>query len=139
MIADSTYHSLLRIVSAVVAVMLVFEAGLLSDISAHLADNAKEYLANAVGVTVGVAPNEFNQITAALTAKERELEARELALSEREIDVQLNGGGSKTFDTGTFVLATILFILLVLIVLNYALDYVRSREALLLTKEPTTT
>lgn len=137
--SNSLYHSLLRIATAVVAVMLVFEGGLLSPVTAQLADRTELYLANAVGVSVGVAPTELNQMTAALTARERELDERELALSEREIEVGLNEGGSITgLDSGTFVLATILFILLVLIVLNYALDYARSRERLRLTQQNVT-
>lgn len=125
--ALSTYHSLLRIASLVVALLLVFESGLMSDTTARLADNTELYLANAVGVSVGVAPTELNQITAALTARERDLTERELAVAEREIAVNLNTGDSSR-DAGTFILATILFILLVLIILNYALDYVRARE-----------
>lgn len=127
--STSTYHSILRIASAVVAIMLVFESGLLSETTARLADNTELYLANAVGVSVGVAPTELNQVTAALTVRERDLDARELALAEREIAVTIDGGASAgTRDTGTFILATILFILLVLIILNYALDYARTRE-----------
>ncbi len=134
--SNSLYHSLLRIATAVVAVMLVFEGGLLSPVTAQLADQTELYLANAVGVSVGVAPTELNQMTAALTARERELDERELALSEREIEVGINEGGSIAgFDSGTFVLATILFILLVLIILNYALDYARGRERLRLTTQ----
>jgi hypothetical protein len=125
--ALSTYHSLLRIASLVVALLLVFESGLMSDTTARLADNTELYLANAVGVSVGVAPTELNQITAALTARERDLTERELAVAEREIAVNLNTSDSSR-DAGTFILATILFILLVLIILNYALDYVRARE-----------
>ncbi|MFN3692840.1 MAG: hypothetical protein ACK4SL_01915 [Candidatus Paceibacteria bacterium] len=139
MLGNSSYHSLLRIASAVVAVMLVFESGLFSPVTARLADRTELYLANAVGVSVGVAPTELNQMTAALTARERELDERELALSEREIEVGINKGGSIAgLDSGTFVLATILFILLVLIILNYALDYARSRERLRLTQQNVT-
>ncbi len=139
MSGTSSYHSLLRIASAVVAVMLVFESGLLSPVTAKLADRTELYLANAVGVSVGVAPTELNQMTAALTARERELDERELALSEREIEVGINEGGSIAgLDSGTFVLATILFILLVLIILNYALDYARSRERLRLPQQNVT-
>ncbi len=126
--STSTYHSILRIATAVVAIMLVFQSGLMSDTTALLAENTQSYLANAVGVSVGVTPTELNQMTAALTARERELEARELAIAEREIAVNIDGGGVSTRDTSTFILATILFILLVLIILNYALDYARSRE-----------
>ncbi len=126
--ASSLYHSLLRVAAAVVAIMLVFESGLLSPITAELANNTQSYLANAVGVSVGVAPTELNQMTAALTVREQELEARALALAEREIQVELAATSQGIPDRATFVLATILFILLVLIILNYALDYVRAIE-----------
>lgn len=127
MIADSTYHSILRIALAVVATVLVFQSGLLSESTARLATNTEMYLANAVGVSVGVAPTELNQMTAALTEQQRLLDARAEALAEREIQVELSSGG-RSQDTATFILATVLFILLVLIILNYALDYVRARE-----------
>lgn len=127
--SNSLYHSILRILSAVVAIMLLFEGGLLSTTTARLADNTEMYLANAVGVSVGVAPTELNQITAALTAKEKDLEAREMAVSAREIEIGLNNnGGSTPSHSATFVLSSILFILLVLMILNYALDYARARE-----------
>lgn len=127
--SNSLYHSLLRIATAVVAVMLVFEGGLLSPVTAKLADRTELYLANAVGVSVGIAPTELNQMTAALTARDRELDERELAIAEREIEVGLNDTGTVAgMDSGTFILATILFILLVLIILNYALDYARNKE-----------
>jgi hypothetical protein len=139
MIEQSTYHSLLRILSAVVAIALVFESGLLSATTARLADNTELYLANAVGVSVGVAPNEYNQITAALTTKEKSLQARELAIAEREIEIGIAAGTSAP-DRTTFILAVVLFILLLLIVLNYALDYLRARErhALLVTPQAST-
>ncbi len=126
--ADSTYHSLLRIGVAVTTLVMLFQSGFVSPVTARLADSTGQYLANVVGVSVGVAPTELNQMTAALTARERELEARELAVAEREIAVNIAPGGEGNRDRTTFVLATILFILLVLIVLNYALDYLRVRE-----------
>jgi hypothetical protein len=78
-------------------------------------------------MSAGVAPTELNQYTAALTQKERELEAREAALAEREISVNLTTGTNSN-ERMTYILAAILFILLVLIVLNYLLDYLRTRE-----------
>jgi hypothetical protein len=122
------YHSGLRIAVVVCTLLLVFDSGLVSNATAKLSDNTTSYLANAVGVSVGVAPNEFNQITAALTAREQDLNAREMAIAQREIEVQLQGGNATPTDTSTFILATILFILLVLIILNYTLDFVRQRE-----------
>jgi hypothetical protein len=120
-LAFSTYHSLLRIALCVCAVVLVFDSGLISKATADLSSSAQDYMATAVGVKVGVAPNDVNVLTTRITELEQEL-----ATKEREISVNVgNGGSSNGFDMSTFVLSIILFILLVLIVLNYALDYLR--------------
>ncbi len=120
-LAFSSYHSLLRIALCVCAIVLVFDSGLLSKATADLSSSAQDYVATAVGVKVGVAPNDVNVLTARITELEQEL-----ATKEREINVNVgNDGASAGFDMSTFVLSIILFILLVLIVLNYALDYLR--------------
>ncbi len=123
---DSNYHRVLRVASVVVAVVLVFESGLLTQASKELAQNTHSYLANAIGISASVQPTELNQLTAALTQKEQELAAREAALAEREIAVDLAPGA--VTETTTYIMASILFILLLLIVLNYTLDYLRARE-----------
>lgn len=107
--------------------MLVFDSGIISESTAKLSNGTQNYLANAVGMTASVAPTELNQFTAQLTEREKELSSREQALREREIEVGLNGGGQSN-DYSTYLLASILFIMLVLILLNYVLDYIRSRE-----------
>tara|TARA_B100000508_G_scaffold62756_1_gene49219 strand:+ start:4031 stop:4444 length:414 start_codon:yes stop_codon:yes gene_type:complete len=127
---DSNYHKLLRIAAVVCAVVLVFESGLINDSTSRISQGTHAYLANAIGVGASVKPTELSQYTAALTQKERELQAREAALLEREISVDLNEGGSAANDTVVYLLASILFILLVLILLNYVLDYLRSKEVL---------
>lgn len=129
MLQFTTYHKLLRISLAVVTCVLVFQSGLLSDVTAQLTTQTARYMANAVGVTVGVAPTELNTLTADLTKRETALAAREQALSEREINIGLNGeGGGLSQTTTTFLLATVLFILLVLVILNYILDFMRARR-----------
>jgi hypothetical protein len=85
-----------------------------------LSQNTHQYLANAVGVGAAVEPTELNVVTAELTAARIELER------EREINVGLAQG--RRSDTVIYILSGILFILLVLIVLNYTLDYLRYRE-----------
>jgi hypothetical protein len=126
----SLYHSVLRVSVLVCAIALVFESGILSESTAVLSQNTHSYLANAVGMSVGVAPTELNQYTAQLTQKERELSAREAALSEREIAVSLSAApGANGNQRATYILAGILFILLVLILLNYTLDYLRLKES----------
>ncbi len=117
------YHSVLRIAVCVCALVLLFDSGLISESTARVSSNAQDYLASAVGVKVGVAPNDINVLTTRITELETELANR-----DREISVGLNTGGSETpVDMSTFILSIILFILLVLIILNYILDYVRNR------------
>jgi hypothetical protein len=129
MLYVTPYHSFLRIASAVCALVLVFESGLVVKSTKILADNTQQYLANAIGATASVTPTELNQLTAALTEQRTELEAREAALREREIQVNLaTNDQPASSDTSTYVLSSILFILLVLILLNYILDYLRLQE-----------
>ena len=123
------YHRMLRVLAAVFALLLVFASGLINETTVVLTKQTTAYLANVVGATASVEPTELNRITAALTSKEQELNQREAVLREREIAVSIDGGGDyATGDTTTYLLAAILFILLVLILLNYALDYLRARE-----------
>ncbi|MCD5381543.1 MAG: hypothetical protein LR008_03140 [Candidatus Pacebacteria bacterium] len=124
---DNTYHRILRIASLVCALALVFESGLVYKSTAVISANAHLYLANAVGMSASVQPTELNRLTADLAAREHDLAAREAALTERNISIGLSDGSSSN-DKATFVLAAILFILLVLILLNYALDYLRLKE-----------
>ena len=119
----SLYHSFLRVAVAVFAFALMFDSGLVSESTALMSDYTQAHLANVVGVTVGVAPTEMNQLTARITELETEVAAK-----ERLIAVNLKDNSAAGIDRSTFFLSAILFILLVLIVLNYALDYRRSRN-----------
>lgn len=119
---DSLYRISLRILGLTLACVLAFESGLFSPVTKQLSDDTRLYLANAVGMFASIEPNELNVITARLTERERELDAREREIAAREMDT---GAGS---STTTFLLSAFLFILLVLIVLNYVLDYLRARQ-----------
>lgn len=127
-VQSSNYHRVLRVSLVVCALMLVFDSGLISKTTSELSNGTQNYLANAIGMTASVSPTELNQYTAELTAKEQELKNREAALKERELSIGLSESGGQN-DYSTYLLASILFILLVLILLNYTLDYIRSREA----------
>lgn len=130
-LADSLYHKTLRIGALTLALLLLFVSGIINDTTAELADLTTNQLANAIGISVGVAPTELNMMTAELSAWERALAEREAVIVEREIAVGLNTGNGQTNpDWSTFILATILFILLLLIILNYALDYMRRQPQL---------
>ena len=124
---DSLYHSLLRVTSLTVALVLLFESGLMNPVTKEMSQVAHQYLMGAVGATASVAPTELNQMTAKLTQMERDLQTREAALKEREIAVDVNTAQepSENSDVAIYILSVILFILLVLIVLNYFLDYLR--------------
>ncbi len=119
-IKESKYHRVLRVSALVCALVLLFESGLVHKSTAALSQNTHQYLANAVGVGASVEPTELNTVTAELTAAKMEL-AR-----EREINVGLREGTND--DRAIYILSGILFILLVLIVLNYTLDFLRYRE-----------
>ena len=125
MTSDSLYHRILRVSAVVVALVLVFQSGLISDTTAELSRTTEFYMANAVGMSAKVEPTELNEMTAQLTAQKTLLDQREAALREREISIEFGNGGT---DYSTYVLASVLFILLVLILLNYALDYLRYRD-----------
>jgi hypothetical protein len=126
---NTLYHSFLRVAICVFAFVLVFDSGLLLDSTAGISNLTQKHMANVVGVTVGVAPTELNQLTGRITELETELASKErlIAVNVRE------RGGSNTVDRSTFILSAILFILLVLIVLNYTLDFVRDKKAKVLT------
>lgn len=125
---NSRYHSVLRVSALATALLLVFDSGMLVPVSKQFSDRAVEYLASSVvGVFAGVQSNELNEITGQLTQKERELDAREAALKEREIAAR-DFGASERPDYSTYVLSAILFVLTVLILLNYALDWARVRN-----------
>lgn len=125
---NSQYHRILRVTAVVFALILLFDSGVVSESTARLANGTQAYLATAIGVGASVQRTELNEYTAELTSRERELDARENALREREIEVTLNDGGALQSDYSTYILASILFILLLLILLNYTLDYLRIRE-----------
>lgn len=127
MIQNSNYHRVLRVSAVVCASVLLFESGMVSQSTVLLSQDTHRYLANAVGMSAGVEPNELNVITAELTSQKRDLDARETALAEREIAVNLSETGQAT-QRSIYIIAGLLFILLTLIVLNYALDYLRAKE-----------
>ena len=132
-IRQSMYHRVLRVSALTCALVLLFESGLISNSTAILSQNTHQYLANAVGVGASIEPTELNTLTAELTSQKLALQQREEALREREIDVGLAESGQQ--DKRVEILSGILFILLVLIILNYTLDFLRYREQKMLLKE----
>jgi hypothetical protein len=114
------YHKVLRVAAVVCALTLLFESGLLHESTKIMSKNTHQYLANSVGVGASINPTELNTVTAELTAAKMELQR------EREINVGITERGNN--DRMIYILSGILFVLLVLIILNYTLDYLRYRE-----------
>jgi len=112
----------------VVAFLLVFDSGVLSPVTKQLADGTYSYLAAAgASMSANVPENEYNAFTAQLTEEQRRLDAREQALNEREIAARSYGEGDTT-DYSTYILSILLFIIVVLLVLNYVMDWQRARR-----------
>jgi hypothetical protein len=128
---NTTYHSFLRIAALTFAMLLLFDSGLLSPVTSQISQNTQMYLASAIGMQAGVVPTELNQMTAALTQRDKILTQRENDIKAREIAVNLEEGAPST-DYSSYIMSVLLFVILVLIVLNYALDYIRYRERLII-------
>ena len=121
---QSLYHRTLRVSSVIVAFTLLFSSDLLG--TRDLATSTGRFAANVIGVGASVAPTELNTITAELTRRSQELDLREQAVYEREIDAQV-GDSSDEIPLREYVLSGVLLLLLCLIVLNYVLDFMRAR------------
>jgi hypothetical protein len=124
---NSLYHKVLRVSMLVSAFVLVFQSGVVSSSTRILSNNTTQYLANSVGAQVSVEPTELNTLTAKITAQKLALEQRESAIREREIEIGLEPGEARMAKE-TYILASLLSVLLALIILNYILDYLRTRE-----------
>jgi len=127
MLGTTYYHRTLRTTALVVGLVLLFDSGIALDNSREISDGAVKYLANTVGIVATVPSNEVNTLAMELQARIDQVEQR-----EREINAQARD--SMSVDTSTYILSSILLLLLALIVTNYALDYIRERKRLTLTR-----
>ncbi len=121
------YQSLLRVSVLVTAAVLLFDGGFVAPITREFSNTTIEYLASVgTSVVANVPQNEVNTLSAELRKRQEELDQREAALASREIETRSFGGGN--VDYSTYIISSILFIQLVLIVLNYAMDWSRVRR-----------
>ena len=125
---SETYRRILRVSTVVMSAVLLFQSGTLDERTTAMFSETTDYLSANVGMSASVVPTEYNAITAELTKQKQLLAAREEVLIEREIAVELNSGASDSTSHTTYLLAAILFVQLVLLVLNYGLDFLRARE-----------
>jgi hypothetical protein len=125
----STYHVLLRIGSLTLALVLAFDSGLLFSGTKELSQGTQAYMASVIGASASVERTDVNVLTAELSAHQRDLDAREAALTSREISIGLNTNeGNGNSNLSTYLMSIVLFIIVVLMVLNYALDFARDRR-----------
>jgi len=123
------YSSFLRISALVTALVLVFDSGILLPVTSQLSDATILYVASiGVGASASVPESEINALSAQIAERQRVLDAKEAELNEREIATRSFNVSGTTENLSTYVLSTILFILTVLIVLNYAMDWTRVRS-----------
>lgn len=123
----SRIRSVLRVGMVVAAFILVFDGGFLSPITEQLSNTTYTYLAAAgASISASVPENEFNTLTADIAAEQLRLAAREQALNEREIAARAYESERDT-DYSTYVLSLLLFIIVVLLLLNYVMDWQRAR------------
>lgn len=128
----SLYHSALRISVLVFTSVLIFDSGLVLEETKLFSTSTQQYLANVVGVKASVEPTEMNQLTAKITELEGELEEK-----ERLIAVSIKDNSVGSVDKSTLILSVIVGILLVLIILNYILDFIRMRKLTLIKRDAT--
>lgn len=121
------YRSFLRISIVVVAFLVVLESGLLFPITRHMSLDVYEYLGS-VGSSVRatVPENELNILTAQISARERELDERERLLAEREIAARNFGADEPSYTL--YSMSVILFVLSTLMIMNFYLDWKRTRR-----------
>ncbi|HMA79117.1 MAG TPA: hypothetical protein VKP88_08470 [Candidatus Paceibacterota bacterium] len=129
--AHHMYHSVLRVSALTLTGTLLFVSGVLVPETKVITVETEQYLANAISASAGVAPNEYNVITAALTEQEAALDEREAVLAERELALGLSSTPQRTVwdaEMVTAINSVLLFIVVVLMVINYTLDFGYRRQ-----------
>lgn len=122
-IKHTLYHRILRTSAVIIGAVLAFESGAISPETALLARLATEQMANAVGMYASVPANEINTLALELQNRNTELDNR-----EREINAQARDVAITSNPYVTYILAVILFGQLVLLIMNYVLDYLREHR-----------
>lgn len=102
------------------------------------AQNIYDKTLGAVGAYASVSPNEFNTLAQQIDERARFLDARELAIKEREEKIAQEFGGGDERKFVYFVFGFVM-ILLTLILINFYSDYRwRSRQMIIGDRKQTT-
>jgi hypothetical protein len=84
-------------------------------------------LGAAVGASAGVLPNEYNTLAQSLLKKEAEVTEREKAVAAQEAEILRPGATKDTMLV--FTVLSVGLLLLLLILLNFYLDWKRRKES----------
>ncbi len=121
------YHKLLRILLLVFTIVTVFDSGIINPVTQQMSNETFSYVATiGAGMYASVPPNEINTLTAQIAEQQRVLDAREAALREREIAAREYE--NNTADYSTYIFSAILFLIIVLLFVNYVMDWTRMRQ-----------
>ena len=123
----SNYHRLLRISLLVSAIALVFESGLINQSTSYIAKGTHVYLANVINSPSQTVETKNNLYAIESSNEDKQSAALQEAAKEREVGPQASTEIIYN-NRATYTLSIVVFMLLVLIILNYALDYIRSRR-----------
>ncbi len=121
--SDSLYHRSLRVSAVLIATLLVFDTGLFLPNTAKLAVFVHSQMASVVNINASVEETDISRMTSELTRQKTVLDQK-----EREIDARARDTTNSSVVWSNYILSAILLLLLMLITLNYVLDYIRARK-----------
>lgn len=124
--ARRLYHTTLLVSALCVAIVLLVQSGSMPWARFSLSSHARHYVASVMSVSAGVEATDLSLLTAELTKKNTELAQREAAVKAREIQAQARDQNPSSAPD--YLLSSLLFLLLVLIVTNYIFDFIRARK-----------
>lgn len=113
-ISTTWYHSLLRISVLLFATILIFASGIFNSSTQIITRTTTQQFASVIQTTT-------NQVI--------ENNKEELSIQAEDIrETKITNTSLQSIDKSIFLLSVVVFILLLLIILNYILDYLRSKE-----------
>lgn len=127
----SIYHSVLRISVLVFAILLVFDSGLVSPQSNVLSISTQQYLANTISSQVGTVSVKNDEHIAIITKTDEMVSGK-----GNFTTISLSEDIPQVMNKSTLILSSIVFTLLLLILINYVVDCIRTRKMIVLKTSP---
>ena len=127
----SIYHSVLRISVLFFAILLVFDSGLVSSQSNVLSISTQQYLANTISSQVGTVSVKNDEHIAIITKTDEMVSGK-----GNFTTISLSEDIPQVMNKSTLILSSIVFTLLLLILINYVVDCIRTRKMIVLKTSP---